>query len=121
MPFTYKYIALNKKPPITKQNLCIFFLLEAELSVFDKVTLAIFQCKTKGKQIKVEDILNDTERQLVVNLDEGFYIFRTVRNSPAYFDRKKKDTFAMIRQLGFQHCLFLNQQLKQSGLNYFQH
>ena len=24
-----------------------------------------------------------------------------MRNSPAYFDRKKKDVFAMIRQLGF--------------------
>ena len=29
--------------------------------IFDKVTLAIWQCKTKGKQIKVKDILNDTE------------------------------------------------------------
>ena len=57
--------------------------------------------KTEGKQIKVKDILNDTERQLLVNLDEGFYIFRTQRNSPAYFERKKKDAFAMIRQLGF--------------------
>ena len=27
MPFTYKYIALNKKPPITKQNLHIFFFV----------------------------------------------------------------------------------------------
>ena len=25
--FTYKYIALNKKPPITKQNLHIFFFV----------------------------------------------------------------------------------------------
>ena len=76
--------------------------------IFDKVTLAIWQCKTKGKQIKVKDILNDTERQLLVNLDEGFYIFRTLRNSPAYFDRKKKDAFAMIRQLGFP-ALFVSQ------------
>ena len=36
-PFTYKYIALNEKPSITKQNLCIFFSLQAELSVWDKV------------------------------------------------------------------------------------
>ena len=26
-PFAYKYITLNKKPPITKQNLCIFFFV----------------------------------------------------------------------------------------------
>ena len=76
--------------------------------IFDKVTLAIWQYKTKGNQIKVKDILNDTERQLLVNLDEGFYIFRTLRNSPAYFDRKKKDAFAVIRQLGFP-ALFVSQ------------
>ena len=26
-PFTYKYIALHEKPPIMKQNLCIFFFV----------------------------------------------------------------------------------------------
>ena len=26
-PFTYNDITLNKKPPITKQNLCIFFII----------------------------------------------------------------------------------------------
>ena len=26
-PFTYKYIALNEKPPIMKQNLYIFFFI----------------------------------------------------------------------------------------------
>ena len=26
-PFTYKYITLNDKPPIMKQNLCIFFFI----------------------------------------------------------------------------------------------
>ena len=69
---------------------------------------AIWQCKTKGKQMKVKDILNDTERQLLVNHDEGFYIFKTLRNSPVYFDRKMKDAFSMIRQLGFP-TLFVSQ------------
>ena len=31
--------------------------------------------------MKVKDTLNGTERQLLVNLDEGFYIFGTLRNS----------------------------------------
>ena len=31
-----------------------------------------------------------------------------LRNSPAYFDRKKKNAFAMIRQLGFP-ALFVPQ------------
>ena len=36
----------------------------------------------------------------LVNLDEGFYIFRTLRNSPPYLEKRKKDVFAMIRQIG---------------------
>ena len=75
--------------------------------IFDKVTLAIQQCK-KRKTNKIKDILNDAERQLLVNLEEGFYIFRTLRNSPAYFDRKEKDVFAMIRHPGFL-ALFVSQ------------
>ena len=71
------------------------------------------QSKTKGKQIKVKDILNDTQRQLLVNLDKGFYIFRTLRNSPAYIDKKKKDAFVMIRQLGFP-ALFVSQSVAET-------
>ncbi len=33
-------------------------------------------------------------------MDDGYYIFRQVRNSPAYLDHSKKELFAMIRQLG---------------------
>ena len=33
-PFTYKYIALNKKPLIMKQNLCIFFFHYRQSSVY---------------------------------------------------------------------------------------
>ena len=35
-----------------------------------------------------------------MRLDEGYYIFRQLRNSPAYLATKKKDVFAMIRQIG---------------------
>ena len=64
--------------------------------VCDKVTLALCCYKTKGKKLKVKDILHDTERQKLVNLDEGYYIFRSIRNSPAYLEKRKKDAFAMI-------------------------
>ena len=54
----------------------------------------------------------------IVKLDEGYYIFRTIRNSPAYFETKKKDVMAMVRQLSiptiFSHC----QQQTQSGQTY---
>ena len=38
----------------------------------------------------------------LVKLDEGFYIFRQLRNSPAYLEARNKDIFAMIRQLSLQ-------------------
>ena len=34
-----------------------------------------------------------------VKLDEGYYIFRQLRNSPAYLEARKKTIFAMIKQL----------------------
>ena len=37
----------------------------------------------------------------IANLDEGYYIFRLLRNSPAYLESLKKDIFATIRQLSF--------------------
>ena len=76
--------------------------------VLDKVTLAVRRCKTKGKKLKVKDILDDVQCQRLINLDEGYYIFRTICNSPAYLEKHKKDAFAMIRQLGFP-ALFISQ------------
>ena len=36
----------------------------------------------------------------LVKLDEGYFIFRTLRNSHVYLEKRKKYLFAMIRQLG---------------------
>ena len=36
----------------------------------------------------------------LARLNEGYHIFRTLRNSPPYLEAKKKEVFAMIRQLG---------------------
>ena len=45
--------------------------------------------------MKSEDYLNK-----LVHLDEGFRVLKNVRGSPPYFEKCKKDLFAMIRQLG---------------------
>lgn len=67
--------------------------------VSDKVNLAL-RCKSQGKKITAEQVLNPSFAEKIVKLNEGYYIFRTLRNSPAYLSSKKKDVFAMIRQLG---------------------
>ena len=68
--------------------------------VADTVTLAMRRCKTKGKKYTVENVLDQQQVNDLVRLDEGYYIFRSLRNSPPYFEKRKKDLFAMIRQLG---------------------
>ena len=68
--------------------------------VSDKVNLALRRCKSEGKKITAEEALNPVTAEKIVRLNEGYYIFRTLRNSLAYLSSKKKDVFAMIRQLG---------------------
>ena len=64
--------------------------------ISDKVNLAIRRCKNKGKKITAE-ARDSTYLVKFVKLDDGYYIFRQLRNSPAYLAARKKDTFAMIR------------------------
>ena len=67
--------------------------------ISDKVNLAIRRCKNKGKKITAAEATNSTYLDKIVKLDEGYYIFLQLRNSPAYLEaRKKKDIFAIIRQ-----------------------
>ena len=73
--------------------------------VLDRVSLAMR--RIKGKGVRAKNILDDESRAKIVRLDEGYYIFRNLRNSPAYLDKRKKDAFAMIHQIGFPN-LFLS-------------
>ncbi|KAK3105661.1 hypothetical protein FSP39_002926 [Pinctada imbricata] len=68
--------------------------------ISDKVHLAVRRIKTKGKKITAAQARDQSTLDRIVRLDEGYYIFRQLRNSPAYLATKKKDIFAMIRQLG---------------------
>ncbi len=68
--------------------------------ISSKVSLAIRRCKTKGRTFTASQVLNPETRQNMVKLDDGYQIFRTLRNSPPYLEKRKKDLMAMIRQLG---------------------
>ena len=63
--------------------------------ITDKVSLAVCRNKTKGKKITASVLLNEQERNNIVKLDEGYYIFRTICSSLAYCDAKKKDVDVM--------------------------
>ena len=63
-------------------------------------SLSLPKCKTKGKTYTAGDLKSENSGYKLINLDEGFRVFRNLRGSPPYFERCKKDLFAMIRQLG---------------------
>ena len=75
--------------------------------VCSKVHLAVRRCKTKGKSYTAGYILKDNMGESLVRLDEGYKIFKTIRNSPQYWENQKKEVFSMIRQLGLP-TLFLS-------------
>ena len=67
----------------------------------DKIGLVLQHYNTKGKKLTVRDVLSDEVCTNLVNLNEGYKIFHTIRNSPPYLQQRKNEAFAMIRQLGF--------------------
>ena len=67
--------------------------------ISDKVNLAVRRYKGKEKKITAAEARNSEYLDKLVKLDEGYYIFRQLRNSPAYLQSRKKHIFAMIRQL----------------------
>ena len=66
----------------------------------DTASLSLRKCKTKGRKVTAGDLKSPDTVNNLIQLDEGFRVLRDVRGSPAYFERCKKDLFAMIRQLG---------------------
>jgi hypothetical protein len=62
-------------------------------------SLSLRKCKTKGKTYTAGDLKSDSSVNKLINLNEGFRVLRTLRGSPPYFERCKKDLFAMIRPL----------------------
>ncbi|CAC5394741.1 unnamed protein product [Mytilus coruscus] len=69
-------------------------------NISDKVNLALRRCQSEGKKWTAKDVLNPNTLNDLVRLDEGYYIFRSLRNSQVYLEKRKKKLFAMIRQLG---------------------
>lgn len=66
----------------------------------NSASISLRKCKTKGKKYTTGDLKSDNYVDKLIHLDEGFRVLRNLRGSPPYFERCKKDLFAMIRQLG---------------------
>ena len=66
----------------------------------DKVSLAVRRCQGNLQNMTASKAKDYNNLNSLVRKDEGYYIFKQLRNSPAYLECRKKDVFAMIRQLG---------------------
>lgn len=66
----------------------------------DSAGISLRKCKTKGKRYTAKDFKTDANVNKLIRLDEGYRVLRNLRGSPPYFEKCKKDLFAMIRQLG---------------------
>ena len=66
----------------------------------DTASIALRECKTKGKNYRAGDLKSEDAIQKSMHLDEGFRVLRNLRGSPPCFEKCKKDLFAMIRKLG---------------------
>ena len=65
-----------------------------------KSQIALRKCKGNNRNLTSGHLKQEGALERLVHLDEGYKFLRALLGSPPYFERAKKDIFAMIRQLG---------------------
>ena len=65
-----------------------------------KCQVVLRKCKTKGRKITAGELKQEGALERLCHADDGYRFLRALRGSPPYFEKAKKDLFAMIRQLG---------------------
>ena len=79
-----------------------------------KSQIALRKCKGNNRTLTVGELKNPGNLERLIRHDEGYKFLRALRGSPPYFEKAKKDLFAMIRQLGpaTLFCSFLSAETK---------
>ena len=57
----------------------------------DKVNPAVRKCQTDERNITAAQVRDSNYLEDIVQKDQGYYIFRQLRNSPSYLETRKKD------------------------------
>ena len=65
-----------------------------------KSQIALRKCKGSNRTFTAGALKNPRNLERLIRHDEGYKFLRALRGSPPYFEKAKKDLFAMIRQLG---------------------
>ncbi|XP_078352155.1 uncharacterized protein LOC144636825 [Oculina patagonica] len=68
--------------------------------ILGKCQIALRKHKTNGKRLTAGELKKEGALDKLVHLNEGYRFLRALRGSPPYFEKSKRDLFAMIRQLG---------------------
>ena len=61
--------------------------------------IALRKCKGNNKNLKAGHLKQQGALDRLMHHDEGFKFLKALRGSSSYFEKAKKDLFAMIRQL----------------------
>ncbi len=62
--------------------------------------IALRKNKMGNRTLTAGELKTQEGLQSLINHDDGFRFLKTLRGSPPYFEKAKRDLFAMIRQLG---------------------
>jgi hypothetical protein len=62
--------------------------------------IALQKCKLGNRTLTAGQLKTPEGLESLIRHDEGYKFLRALRGSPPYFEKAKKDLFAMIRQLG---------------------
>ena len=77
--------------------------------VAEKGNLAVKRVQTKGNIYTAGEILDIDKQTAITHLDEGYYIFRTIRNSPPYLDMCKKRNNGHDQTVGPSNLVHVSQ------------
>ena len=86
---------------VSRNSEKIFFMYKKYQYKYIKSSLkfAVRAGRSNGPQ-KAKDVRTEEQREKISKTDDGFQMFESLRNGPQYLNRKRKEIFAMIRQLG---------------------
>ena len=99
----YKFLSKNKDRRACKTTMILYMAKKTiELSVASSINTFLRKTK-KTEKLTREDALNPEKIYDLVRLNEGYKFLENVRGSPPYWEKRKKEAFAMIRQLGPPH------------------
>ena len=98
--FKYEMRSIDKRVSTNIPNIFWKTKYKQINQIHQQVSFALRRNQSKGKTITAKILLNEETKQEIVKYNDGYRIFKNIHSSPPYFEHKRKDVMAMIRQLG---------------------